>query len=212
MAFDRFNVATDEANFNIQFGHLARKTTENNSVELAQFEVSGQKFVDMSDDNAGISFINDCKYGYRCKHGVIDLNLIRSPKGGPGKIVDQGHHEIHWALAPHAGKLGTETYKKAYLVNNPIIVTKGTSKNEAVSAYSTTNEAVILETIKVPEDGNGIIARFYNCTDSEQTAEIAMDGYKMAEVVNIMEEKLSDKADNKLTLHGFELINIRFVK
>lgn len=206
------NVNTDEANFNIQFGHLARKTTENNSVELAQFEVSGQKFVDMSDDDSGISFINDCKYGYRCKHGIIDLNLIRSPEGGPGKVVDQGHHEIHWALAPHAGKLGTETYKKAYFVNNPVIVTNGTAKEESVSAYNTTNETVILETVKVPEDSNGIIARFYNCSKSEQTAEITMDGYQMAEIVNIMEEKLSDKTDGKLTLHGFELINVRFIK
>ena len=206
------NVKTDEANFNIQFGHLARKTTENNSVELAQFEVSGQKFVDMSEDDMGISFINDCKYGYRCKHGIIDLNLIRSPKGGPGKVVDQGHHEIHWALMPHSGKLGTETYKRAYFVNNPLIVTKGTATTAATSAYTNTNDAVILETIKAPEDGNGLIARFYNCTATEQTAEIAMEGYKIAEIVNIMEEKLNDKADNKLTLHGFELINVRFVK
>lgn len=206
------NVKTDEASFNIQFGHLQRKVTENDSWELAQFEVSGQKFVDLSEDELGLSFINDSKYGYRCKFGIIDLNLIRSPKGGPGKVVDQGHHEVNWAVVPHVGKVGTETYKKAYIVNNPLIITAGNGGDGTGTAYSTSNENIILETIKAPEDGNGIIARFYNCSDSEQTAEINLCGYKMAEVVNIMEEKIEDKTDSSLTLHGFELINIRFTK
>lgn len=206
------NVKTDEASFNIQFGHLQRKVTENDSWELAQFEVSGQKFVDLSENDMGLSFINDSKYGYRCKFGVIDVNLIRSPEGGPGKIVDQGHHEVNWAVMPHAGKVGTETYKKAYIVNNPLIITSGNGGDGTGTAYSTSNESIILETIKTPEDGNGIIARFYNCSDSEQSAEIKLEGYKMAEVVNIMEEKIEDKSDSSLTLHGFELINIRFTK
>lgn len=206
------NVKTDEASFNIQFGHLQRKVTENDSWELAQFEASGQKFVDLSENDMGLSFINDSKYGYRCKFGVIDVNLIRSPEGGPGKIVDQGHHEVNWAVVPHASKVGTETYKKAYIVNNPLIITSGNGGDGTGTAYSTSNESIILETIKAPEDGNGIIARFYNCSDSEQTAEIKLEGYKMAEVVNIMEEKIEDKSDSSLTLHGFELINIRFTK
>lgn len=206
------NVATDEASFNIQFGHLKRKVTENDSWELAQFEVSGQKFVDLSEDDMGLSFINDSKYGYRCKFGVIDLDLIRSPQGGPGKNVDQGHHEVNWAVMPHAGKVGKETYKRAYFVNNPLVITEGNGGNGEGTCYESDNDNIILETIKAPEDGNGIIARFYNCSDAEQTATVGIKGYKMAEIVNIMEEKISDKADSALTLHGFELINVRFVK
>lgn len=206
------NIETDEADFNIQFGHLTRKTTENNSVEIAQFEVSGQKFVDMSENEVGISFVNDCKYGYRCKNGVIDVNLVRSPKGGPGVVVDQGHHEIHWAIVPHSGKLSSETYKKAYFVNNPIVVTEGTGDGDYTFNYNTSNENIVLETVKIPEDNNGIIVRFYNCTDSQQIAEVNIDGYKMAEIDNILEEKIADENDNQLHLHKFELINVRFVK
>lgn len=206
------NIETDEANFNIQFGHISRKTTENNSVEIAQFEVSGQKFVDMSENDVGISFVNDCKYGYRCKNGVIDVNLVRSPKGGPGIAVDQGHHKIHWAVVPHKGRLSSDTYKKAYFVNNPIVVTKGTGNGDFTFDYNSSNENIILETVKIPEDSNGIIARFYNCSDVEQVADISIDGYKMAEIDNILEEKLNDKNDGKLNLHGFELVNVRFVK
>ena len=59
---------------------------------------------------------------------------------------------------------------------------------------------------------SGVFDMVMVSTDSEQTAEISIDGYKMAEIVNIMEEKISDKADSALTLHGFELVNVRFVK
>ncbi len=204
------NIDADEAAFNIQFGHIKRKTTENTPRELAQFEVSGQKFVDMSEDGRGISFINDCKYGYRCKNGVIDLNLVRSPEY-PGENVDLGRHTVKWALMPHSGSLGKETYKKAYFVNNPIIIVNGTAKTGTdCSAYKTTNENIILETVKLPEDKNGIIARFYNCSEREQSAKITLEGYKMSETVNISEEKIAEKTDSVLTLHGFELINIRF--
>lgn len=208
------NIKTDVCKFNLQFGHISRPTTENNSIEMAQFEVSGQKFVDMSENDFGISLINDCKYGYRCKNGVIDMNLVRSPKGGPGKNVDQGIHKIKYALFTHAGKLSSETYKQAYLLNNPLIITDGniTENNCTDEFYHTDNESVILEAIKPADDGKGIIARFYNSIEDEQTANISIKGYKPAEVVNILEDCLESKEDSSITLHGFGLVNIKFVK
>ncbi len=209
------NIATDECAFNIQFGHIFRKTTENTPVELAQFEVSGQKFVDMSESDRGISFINDCKYGYRCKNGVIDINLVRSPSGGPGKNVDQGINKIHWALMPHFGTLSKETYAKSYFVNNPPIITKGADdtirSEKTYDAYSTDNENIILETIKIPEDKNGVIVRFYNCSAENQKANVSIKGFKPIEEVNIPEEKIRDITEDTLYLHGFELINIRYI-
>lgn len=208
------NIKTDECKFNLQFGHISRPATENNSIEMAQFEVSGQKFVDMSENDFGISLINDCKYGYRCKNGVIDMNLVRSPKGGPGKNVDQGIHRIKYALFTHAGELSAETYKQAYCLNNPLIITDGDKAAQDYSAefYQTDNESIVLETIKPADNGNGIIVRFYNSSESEQTAKVSVKGYKPAEVVDILENCLESKKDSLITLHGFGLVNIRFVK
>ncbi|MCL2513656.1 MAG: hypothetical protein FWF08_07120 [Oscillospiraceae bacterium] len=216
MAFP-VNIKTDECNFNIQFGHIARKTTENNSIEKAQFEVSGQKFVDMSENECGLSLLNDCKYGYRCKNGVMDVDLIRSPKGGPGSEVDQGKNHIKLALLPHAGVLGSETYKQAYLLNNPLIFNSN-GKNPAVpgsrplipgSCYRCDNDNIILESIKIPEDGNGIIARFYNCSASAQSAKVVIKGYEPRCAADIEENNLGECGD-VIALEGFKLINIRF--
>lgn len=208
------NIQTTECKFNLQFGHISRPTTENNSIETAQFEVSGQKFVDMSESNLGISLINDCKYGYRCKNDVIDMNLVRSPKGGPGKNVDQGIHKIKYALFTHAGALSSETYKQAYLFNNPLVITDGkTAQQSGVGGfYYTDNETVVLETVKPADDGNGIIARFYNSRETEQTAEVSIKGYTPTETVDILENCIDRKDDSAVTLHGFGLVNIRFVK
>lgn len=207
-----FAVETDECSFNIQFGHIRRRMTENNSVETAQFEVSGQKFADMSGDGYGVSLINDCKYGYRCKHGVIDLNLVRSPAGGPGTDVDLGSQTILYSVLPHAGTLGADTYGEAYLLNNPLIVT-GKGKN-AVSDrqgfFSSDNGNIILESIKEAEDGDGIIVRFYNCSEDNQNAVVSITGFTPAAIVDIPENNISPKTDGALSLHKFELINIRF--
>lgn len=205
------NINANECNFNLAYGHLPRKTTESNSVELAQFEVSGHKFIDMSENSYGISLINDSKYGYRCKHGIMDLNLVRSPKHGPGTDVDQGKQTIHYALLTHPDKLGVDTYKQAYYINNPFIMA-GNNFDEANSHsfYTTTNETIILETVKIPEDNNGIIVRYYNCSNKIQSANIAIHNYNSIEVVDIMEDRVSDIEDNKITLDAFELINIRY--
>lgn len=208
------SIKSDECKFNLQFGHISRPTTENNSIEMAQFEVSGQKFVDMSENDFGISLINDCKYGYRCKNDIIDMNLVRSPKGGPGKNVDQGIHRIKYALFTHAGQLSTETYKQAYLLNNPLIITDGEPAEQGSSTgfYDTDNDSIVLETIKTADDGSGIIARFYNSSETEQTAKVSIKGYKISEIVDITENCIERICDDTITLHSFGLINIKFIK
>lgn len=208
------NIKTDVCKFNLQFGHIERTTTENNSIEMAQFEVSGQKFVDMSEADYGISLLNDCKYGYRCKYDVIDMDLVRSPKGGPGKNVDQGIHKVKYALFTHAGALSSDTYKQAYALNNPFLLTDSDIPAQAHTDtfYQTDNETVVLETVKPADDGNGIIARFYNSSETVQKAQVAIKGYRAAEVVDILENHLEAKIDSEINLHGFGLINIRFCK
>jgi len=209
------NVETEECNFNIQFGHLSRRTTNNNSFETAQYEVSGQKFVDMSEESCGLSLLNDCKYGYKCKGGVMDMDLFRAPKDGPGHQVDQGAHTLQYALLPHAGSLGIETYQEAYLLNNPLLEAGGGGVADCrccSNLYSTTNPAVILESVKIPEDGNGILARFYNAGAVAAEAEVTLKGYAMAEDVDILENSLRPRTDRRLALRGFELVIVRFVK
>jgi len=200
----------DDASFNLPFGHIKRKTTENNSIEKAQFEVSGQKFVDLSDGGYGVALLNDCKYGFRCKNGYLDINLIRSPHSGPGRNVDFGEHTLEYALYPHVGDLGADVYREAYFLNNPVLRTQGEDAKATQAFMSSSNDNMIIETVKIADDGNGILLRVYNCSDEPQSGEVRVAGYKALEYTNVMEEHRS-VATEAIMLNGFEVKIIRYV-
>lgn len=204
------SIETDICSFNIPFGHLTRKTTESNSVEKAQYEVSGQKFVDMSNREYGLSLINDCKYGYRCKNGVIDLNLIRSPLGGPGSNVDQGEHTVNLAIYTHAGALDKETYRHAYALNNEPSVIRGSGSDDAFSPFSCDNENIVLEAVKIGESGDTAVFHLYNCSESGQKCKLSFAGYDIAAVTNVMEdEDKPTSAEQEFRPFELKLIKIK---
>ena len=205
------DVISEECSFNVPFGHIKRATTENNSVEKAQFEVSGQKFVDMSNDEYGISILNDCKYGYRCKGNVIDVDLIRSPLGGPGKNVDQGTHTLKLAIYTHSGKLSLKTYKYAYQVNNEPIIVQGVDNLGDFAPFACDNSNIILESVKISDDNRGAVLRLYNCSESIEKCAVSFDGYEISGITDVMEDETVD-IDGVLEFRPFELKLIKFIK
>lgn len=205
------SVTSEECSFNVPFGHIKRATTENNSVEKAQYEVSGQKFVDISNEKYGISIINDCKYGYRCKDSVIDIDLIRSPLGGPGTNVDQGVHTLKLAVYTHGGELSSDTYKYAYQVNNELICVNGIGDSSSFAPFKCDNDNIILESVKISDDNNGAVLRLYNCSESVQKCSIAFDGYKLSGITDIMEDEVI-ASDDLLNFRPFELKLIKMIK
>lgn len=204
-------VISDACSFNVPFGHIKRATTENNSVEKAQYEVSGQKFVDISDEKYGISIINDCKYGYRCKGSVIDIDLIRSPLGGPGTNVDQDVHTLKLAVYTHGGKLSFDTYKYAYQVNNEPVMVNGIGDLNSFAPFKCDNDNIILESVKISDDGNGAVLRLYNCTESVQKCTVSFDGYGVSGITDIMEDE-AIAANDLLEFRPFELKLIKVIK
>lgn len=204
-------VVSDECSFNVPFGHIKRATTENNSVEKAQYEVSGQKFVDLSNDKYGISIINDCKYGYRCKGSVIDIDLIRSPFGGPGTNVDQGLHTLKLAIYTHSGELASDTYKYAYQVNNAPVAVNGIGGLENFAPFKCDNDNIILESVKTSDDDNGAVLRLYNCSESVQKCAVSFDGYEVSGITDIMEDEVN-AVDELLHFRPFELKLIKIIR
>lgn len=205
------DIISDECKFNTQFGHVIRKTTENNSIEKAQYEVSGQKFVDISNADYGVSLINDCKYGYRCKGNVIDINLVRSPMGGPGHDVDQGINTLKLAVLPHIGALSSDTYSEAYYINNPPIIIGGNTSTDSIQLFNCDNDNIILEAVKVSDDGRGVILHVYNSSESKQTAHISYSNYRLEGLTNVMEDSLTE-VNEGLQLSPFQLVMLKFVK
>lgn len=99
------------------------------------------------------------------------------------------------------------------MTQNDRLLTRGAA-SAAVSKglYRTDNDAVVLETVKPSLNGKGVVARYYNASETAQTAAVDLAGYRVRAVVNIGEETLSEKSDNALQLHPFELINLYYEK
>ena len=63
-------IRTRMATYEIQFGSLQRPTHWNTSWDYARFEMCGHKWADLSEQNWGVSLLNDCKYGHQLKDNV----------------------------------------------------------------------------------------------------------------------------------------------
>lgn len=152
-------VFTDTVQCDIQFGSVTRRTTANNSIEDAQYEICAHKWVDVSEADRGLALLNDCKYGYGAKNGVLSVNLLRS-QNGPCVGQDKGEHDFSYALYPHAEHCDrSDVRKQAYLFNRPLrIMPCGAFGSFA----GTGDERIVIETIKRAEDGNGVVLRLYN--------------------------------------------------
>lgn len=54
-----FDITSDNATYETQFGVLERPTHNNTSWDMAKFEVCGHKFVDLSEHGYGVAILND---------------------------------------------------------------------------------------------------------------------------------------------------------
>ena len=88
------------AKYDIDNGYIERPTHNNTVYEKAKFEVLGHRWVDISQEDFGVSVINDCKYGHYVKNSEIELSLIKSGIY-PDFFADEGTHEFSYIIFPH---------------------------------------------------------------------------------------------------------------
>ncbi|MET0861200.1 MAG: glycoside hydrolase family 38 C-terminal domain-containing protein, partial [Microbacterium sp.] len=182
----------------IQFGHIGRPTTERDSVERAQFEVCAHKWIAVQDDSGGFALLNDGKYGHRAKNGLISLNLLRSPTF-PDKTADRGTHEFTYAFLPFEPDDLPSVIAAGYRLNDPLLVGAAAAFESAVTVDG---DAVLVETIKPAEDGNGVILRLYESLGKPTTTALRTSlPYARAIETDLLETPVGD---GTLDLDGLE--------
>lgn len=154
-------IRSTRATYEVQFGAYARSTTRNTSWETQQFEVPGQRWVDLSEAGYGVSLLNDARYGFDVKENVLRLTLLRSTIF-PDPEADRGTHEFTYALLPHDGDWTTaETVRHAWELNVPAQAVIGCRAAEPAHSFLTLDGPAILEALKPAENGHGLIVRLY---------------------------------------------------
>ncbi|WP_313560452.1 glycoside hydrolase family 38 C-terminal domain-containing protein [Ruminiclostridium cellobioparum] len=171
------DVRTDKATYDIQFGSVERPTNWNTSWDIGRFEVCAHKWADLSEDGYGVSLLNDCKYGYDIKDGVMRLSLLKSPIW-PNPDADRELHRFVYSLYPHSGDWkDANTMHMAYRLNCPMhAVQEGAHEGTLPSHMSTVSvnrKNIIIDTVKKSENGQELIVRLYECHNRRTAASLS---------------------------------------
>ncbi len=207
------DITARRARSEIQFGAIERSVTDNNSLEVAKFEVCNRNYTDISEPRFGAAILNDCKYGISIK----DCNLCLSlHKGGthPDGSGDKGVHEFTYSLLIHnSGFCAEEVVHPAYELNVPVFAVGGKTGAKQFASISAPN--IIAEAVKPAEDdSNSFVMRLYECEGSKTNTDIAFSSYiSKAELTNLLEDKGEEISinGNKVTL-SFEPFEIKTLK
>ena len=188
----------------IQFGHIDRPTTRNNSLEDTKFEVCNHKWSDLSEARYGVALLNDCTYGLSAEGSDLRLTLHKSGCR-PDPFSDQGHHTMTYSLLPHMGGFSAESViRPAYELNYAPVVTDG----EAVvpKLFSLSHPGIICEAVKPAEDDDtAAVLRLYESERNHSCCKVMLYGAKRVFLTNLLEEK-----EEELTIAQDGSVTLRF--
>ena len=103
------------ATFEIPFGAITRPADGT--------EVPAIKWVDLSGSQgtAGLTLVNDSRYGFDIRDNVIRMSVIRGATY-PDPEADRGRHELAYALYPHRGSWKEAlSFRRAMEFNSPLL-------------------------------------------------------------------------------------------
>lgn len=190
-------INSNKATYEIQYGNVERPTHWNTSWDFARFEVCAHKWADFSEGDYGVSLMNDCKYGYDIKDGVMRLTLLKSAVD-PNVDADRYVHEFSYSIYPHEGDWKkAKTVQMAYSFNNPMycIVEKehqGSLPTE-FSLLRADKTNVMIDVVKKAEDSDHIIVRMYEFENKRSQVKLNFNGdLKEAWECDLMENNLRE--------------------
>lgn len=160
------------AQFDIQFGHIDRSTGNETSVERAQYEVCGHKYVSVAQGKDIFAVYSRDRYGWRVKDGCISLALLRAPVY-PDPDCDRGSHVFTYAFDIPVDQMACVA--QAYNFNYPMLIMDKAATVAPLCPTLAPN--LILETIKPADEGEGIVLRIYERAGQKAAWPVQVEGY-----------------------------------
>jgi len=145
----------------------------------------------------------------------LELTLLRAAACPEMRADNHVHHFTYAFTAWEGDFMHADVVKQGYEVNVPVEVMKGALD---MSFMSVDKENIIIDTIKMAEDGSGdIIVRLYESKKAtvDATVRVALPSYKayLTDMLENVKEDLHFTENGvALTFHAFEVKTIRFVK
>lgn len=203
---------TPQLQFYMPFGYVSEKTRYDVPGGAVERESAGHDVPAVYygaplpvEEGSCLMLTSDSKYGYRTDKQAILINLLRAAYT-PDRYPDQGFH--HWELG--VGVLPSsdwcEMMSQAMCFSHPLYaysnsVHPGTFGQSF--SFLKVDGQVKVAALKETEDGDGLLLRYYNCSEKEEQLEVeSAGGWKEVSRSDAMEnsgEKLADQG-NVLTV------------
>jgi alpha-mannosidase len=197
-------VRAPRATYETAFGVAERPTHRSSARDLAQFEVAGHRWADLSEHGFGVALLSDCKYGYSALGNELRMSLLRAPRQ-PDPGADRGRHEFAYALYPHAGgwQVGT-VVAEGFAFNRPLLwgaVEPG--------QWIAVDGGLVLDTVKLAEDSDALVLRLYEPFGGRGTARIR-PAFEVGSVhkATLLEEPLEPADLDAIPFRPFEIVTL----
>lgn len=144
----------------MQFGYVERPTRRSRTYDKDRFEVCNHRYSALCDGAHGAAVLNDCKYGISMNENALELTLLRAA-AAPEMHADNREHHFTYAFTAWEGSFAdSDVVRQGYELNVKPVATDGTA--DAFSLFDVEKNNVILESVKLAEDGSGdLILRLY---------------------------------------------------
>lgn len=189
------NILTRKALCDTSAGFIERDTVKNTSWQQARFETCHHKWCDMSETGAGLSLINEGKYGVGFDENKMSLSLLRATIR-PDVTSDIGVHNFCYMIMPHKDDAVSANINNiSFQYNVPLV-------KADVQWDMPTFEPLYLQAVKKAEDSDMTVIRL-----SEQNGtrgQIKLD--KRVKLLNMLEEVIGEV--DTISYKPFEIITI----
>ncbi|MFJ5955189.1 alpha-mannosidase [Paenarthrobacter sp. NPDC092416] len=218
------DVRADRSASETQFGHVFRPTHTNTSWEAAKFEICAHRWIHVAEPGYGVAVSNSSSYGHDVTRAVRDdggttttvrVSLLRSARF-PDPEADRGEHSLDLSIRPGAGI--SDAVEEGYRTNlKPRYMTGGHQVDPLVAV---SNPAIVVEAVKLAEDGSGdVIVRLYESLGERSAGSVAANFEARAVVATDLLERpveapgVSATANSaELVLRPFQLVTLRFTR
>lgn len=220
------DVRADRSASETQFGHVFRPTHVNTSWEAAKFEICAHRWIHVAEPGYGVAVSNSSTYGHDVTRNIreddggttttVRLSLLRAPKF-PDPAADRGHHELTVTIRPGAGI--AEAVEEGYRTNLAPRMVRGAKPAEPL--FTVGNAALIIEAVKLAEDGSGdVIVRLYESL-GQRSAGLLTANFPVARAyaTDLLERPVeapgvapAGEGGVMLALRPFQLVTLRFVR
>lgn len=183
------NIRTSEAIEEIQFGYVKRPTHQNRRHDADRFEVCNHRYTALWEPGRTAAVLNDCKYGISTSGNSMELTLLKSPVW-PDMYADKEKHQFTYSFyAIGRDFTNSGVIREGVQLNHRLSLCNFLSGDKKFFALSADN--VILETIKMAEDGSGhMILRLYESQGRHGRCVLTADLFIKEAYETTMEEHL----------------------